>query len=164
VPICGTPSSIWKKAVAESNPGTFASLSDPDAGKLKSFVKTCAEGGLPDHAGNVIEHVARNWLEFTSEAEKKASAWKTPLQPDPGFLLKYVQVAVNFWLDGHQLHLVGGTLQTVQPETPESKPASGMNVPKKPKPVTPPVDDDDKPMTQEEFMAIIGSDFLKPKK
>ena len=89
---------LWKSLVAEVTGDFVPTFSAKQRGQLKTFVGKCPAG-----AGvQVLEHTLRHWVPFTSAAEDEAGAYKTPLKPDVGFLLRYVSVAINLWIEDTQ--------------------------------------------------------------
>lgn len=104
-------------------------------GQLKHLIKTWPK----DQALEALAFALANWFDLTTAAEKEG-AFKSPAQPELGYLVKYQHIALTLFLKGK---------------------AKG-----KPEPVVKPVqsiapvldkDADDKPATAEDFDAIFGT-------
>jgi hypothetical protein len=111
----------WKSLVAEVTGDFVPTFSAKQRGQIKTFAGKCPAG-----AGvQVLEHTLRHWVPFTSAAEDEAGAYKTPLKPDVGFLLRYVGVAINLWLEDTQKKAKAASkppLQSAAPAPPPPEP------------------------------------------
>jgi hypothetical protein len=86
--------SLWRAVVIEVDGGFVAPFTLKQRGQLKQIAAKCPEG----EARAVIEWALRHWLRFTATAKSDADAFKMPLRPEVGFLLRYVGVAASLWL------------------------------------------------------------------
>ena len=86
----------WRKTIAAEYKGHFtAPLTFKQRGQLKHCIKVCPHGSVLD----VVKLAVRDWSTFISRAKVDAGAFSLPSMPCPGFLTKYIGVAVNHWLE-----------------------------------------------------------------
>lgn len=85
---------VFAKAWADAYPESFmAPMIAKHLGQLRQIAKSCP----PGTAGKVVDHCVRHWQDFVSLATSSQGAWKQPQLPDLGFMLAFVQSAVNCW-------------------------------------------------------------------
>lgn len=90
---------VFKTAWAETYPEVYLpSFHAKHLGQLKQIAKACPGGA----GGKVVDHCVRHWPDFVSKAVADQGAWKQPQLPDLGFMLSFVQSAVNSWMGGSQ--------------------------------------------------------------
>lgn len=86
---------MWRQIVGEEHDTLVPRFTPQQRGQLRQFVQRCPKG----QARAVIETCLRDWCYFVHDAERKAGAFKCPDQPELGFLLRYIEPAVNYYLD-----------------------------------------------------------------
>jgi hypothetical protein len=129
---------IWRATVVKVCGGHAVPLTSKQQGQLKYFLTACPT----DTAAAVLEYAVQNWSLFTQQAKSDEGAFNMPGKPEVGFLVKFSQVAVNFWLSKPKKPLM---------TSPSPKPPSvAMKLStKKPQP-------EEKPATKEEVLAILA--------
>jgi len=138
---------VFKAAWSDSYPDEFMpSLTHKQLGQLKLFAQSCPQGT----AGKVLDWCVRNWSIFTSQAEAKQGAFKSPERPTVGYLLQYLQTAVNAHKDSTQAPQV--TKVKVPAPIPHPTPPVIVDAPK------PSLDPDDKLVTLEDMAKYLGLD------
>jgi hypothetical protein len=85
---------LWVREVGRAAGKYAAPVTAKQAGQLEMFAKACPQG----RAREVLASIVEVWSTFIAAASSEAGAFNTPAVPDPGFLLKFVNVAVNLWL------------------------------------------------------------------
>lgn len=83
---------VFKAAWDAAYPGKYRpNMSAVELGKLKHLITRCPAGG----AGAVVDYAVRNWPVIISAAKEYEGAFNTPTLPSVGFLLQYLQTAVQ---------------------------------------------------------------------
>lgn len=82
---------VWLETLAEVRGGFIAPLRAKDYGQFKHVITRTPKG----KAGEVVQYVLRNWIEFVKEVEAKAGVKSTPSEPNLDFLLKHIEIAAN---------------------------------------------------------------------
>ena len=83
---------LWCQQVAQAWGGYVPPLTAKQKGQLAQFAKKVP----PGQAAKILRACISGWIAFTAQAEQDAGAFKTPLRPEIGFMLKFAGVAVNF--------------------------------------------------------------------
>lgn len=108
----GELAQVFQTAWSDTFPGTYLPpLIAKHYGQLKQIAKACPRGA----GGKVIDYCVRHWQDFVATAVAQQGAWKTPQLPDLGFMLSYVQSAVQSWQEGG-LQLQGGPAKGAKPK------------------------------------------------
>jgi hypothetical protein len=88
-------SRVWKETLAEADPGIkFIVLSKKQLGQLKHIFNKCP----PGKAAAVVRWSLHNWADFTEEVGYTANKKIALYTPDIGFLLQYLEIAINLTL------------------------------------------------------------------
>lgn len=88
---------IWRELVPKYNEAKFVSaFTIKQKGQLVQFAKKC-EG----HQESVLRYVLMNWIKYVKYVSKNQGVKVTPDTPTLGFLLKYVQEAVNLYMEAN---------------------------------------------------------------
>jgi hypothetical protein len=126
---------------AETYPDEFLPpLTNKQLGQLKLFSQSCPAGS----AGKVLDWCVRNWSLFTSYAESDQGAFRRPKRPTTGYLLQYIQTAVN-------AYMVSTAASKAKPKLPKYNPP-----PTSEPVVAPPLSSEDKLVTLEEMEELLG--------
>ena len=132
----------WENADASVHPGKFVKLTPADVKKLKLFAKDCPS------ATSVLDCIVTYWIDFA----EKTGAPKPPHYPDPGFALKFRNVAVNFWLEKNGLAIDAGSV-VKKPASPQTGSKMKLHTPPtEPAPAQPP---EDEKATLEEILELL---------
>jgi hypothetical protein len=78
----------------EHLPNQLITVGPKEQGMLKNFAKHCQ----PGTAEAVLQFTLAEWIAFTKFCEQEVSAFKTPATPTIGFVVKFAQQAVTFYL------------------------------------------------------------------
>jgi hypothetical protein len=110
--------------------------------QLKHLIKVRPEGKAPE----ILSHALANWFDVTNKAEIDAGAFKSPDQPQVGYLLKFQHIAVQVWQKA----------QAKSVAKPKPVSSSVQSIAQAPS-----MAEQHKPMTVEEMLAIDAEDDLK---
>lgn len=122
---------LFKQAWVDEYPDLFlGSFSIKQHGQFGMLLKKCPEG----KAGEVLDYCVRNWSSFVERAVEDQGAIKPPNLPDISTLLRFVQSAVNSYLEGTKeqaakplggFHNPPGYTPTKQPQKHAQKASEG---------------------------------------
>lgn len=121
-------------------------LTGAERGQLKSFTDRCP----PGEAAFVLQYALANWIEFTAHVKSAAGLYSTPYEPEIGFLLKYVNLAVRCDMEARKRELrVREANKTLPKPVPAPEPIE-LEAPNPPQP-----EEHLQPATLEELIAIL---------
>ena len=150
-------SKIWTAIHIELYPKTYsAGFTNADKGMFSQLVRAWP----PGYTGNVLTAVLRGWYAFCSNA-KAQGAFPIPDHPQLRFLTRYPHIAATYWMQKESLVY---TANGIRPDP--NKVSSGQHnktlstADAQPAPKHDVEDDDEKPMTLEEFMTFKKGDEL----
>ncbi len=135
---------LWVKIRAEQTGEFQTPMTQKDRGQLKKFGQSCPQGKADD----ILETILKEWAMFAGHVKTSAGIHTTPSQPNVGFVLKHVNLAVQFhtWFHGKPKTTTTGNTVTLAPEEPH--PSAGSQKPK----------EKEKKMSWEELQAIMSED------
>lgn len=134
---------VWLETLAEVRGGFIAPLTAKAYGQFKHVITRTPKG----KAGEVVQYVLRNWIEFVKEVEAKAGAKSTPSEPNLDFLLKHIEIAANLYIAANK---------PVKHEA--VQPAKSMPAPVQLISLDDPKPEDKKPASLDELNALLDSD------
>jgi len=129
----------WKTHVSDVFDKYVAPLTLKQQNQLKKFREKCP----PGKADAVLKSVIENWVGFVKTVQAQAGLKQVPPEPSLDFLLKHAEVAVNLSLD------LKKPVVTQEAAPKGEKSASAVQLI---------AEEEDKPQTFEELMAIIGEE------
>lgn len=84
---------VWRDAVVETYPGTFVVAW---TGKQRGMVGALMKKVPPDKVIAVLDNAVRNWIDLIVYLEENTSAFKLPVRPDLGIVVRFAQGVLDF--------------------------------------------------------------------